>query len=106
MSTLVPDEGYSGISRLHDALYRHAMAPFLQLDIPYVPHITLSSSTGRVAMRPCCDALNSAGLSIQGIVEALTVVALENGSLVNVASFPFKPGDASFSCAPWQSVPG
>lgn len=89
---LVPDEGYSGISRLHDALYRRELAPFMQLDIPYVPHITLGSSADRGAMKDCCDELNEAALSIHGSVEALTVIALEGGSLVDVASFPFKSG--------------
>ncbi len=91
---LVPDEGYSGISRLHDALYRREMAAFLRLDIPYVPHITLGSSADRAAMKTCCDELNEAALSIHGSVEAFTVVALEDGSLVEVASFPFKSGGA------------
>ena len=87
---LVPDEGYSGISRLHDALYRQEMAAFLRLDIPYVPHITLGSSADRAAMKTCCDELNEATLSIHGSVEALTVAALESGSLVDVASFPLR----------------
>ena len=85
---LVPDEGCSGISRLHDALYRRHMAAFLRLDIPYVPHITLGSSADRTAMKACCDELNEAGLSIHGTIEALTVVALEGRSLVEVASLP------------------
>lgn len=91
---LVPDEGYSDISRLHDALYRRAMAPFLRLDIPYVPHITLGFSADGAAMKTCCDELNEAALSIHGSVEALTVAALEDGSLVDVASFPFESGGA------------
>ena len=34
---LVPDEGYSALSLLHDELYRGPLAPFLRLDAPYVP---------------------------------------------------------------------
>jgi 2'-5' RNA ligase len=84
---LVPDEGYSGISLLHDALYRQVMAPLLRLDIPYVPHITLGSSTDRKAMKALCDRLNETNLSIHGSLNALTVAAQEGGSLVEVASF-------------------
>jgi 2'-5' RNA ligase len=91
---LVPDEGYSAISRLHDVLYRREMASFLRLDIPFVPHITLGSSADRAAMKTCCDELNEAALAIHGSVEALTVAALEYGSLVDVASFSFKSGGA------------
>ena len=91
---LVPDEGYSGISRIHDALYRREMAAFLRLDIPYVPHITLGSSADRAAMKTRCDELNQSELSVHGSLEALTVVAQEDGSLVDVGSFPFKSGGA------------
>ena len=58
---LVPDEGYSSICRLHDDVYRRALAPFLRLDIAYVPHITLGTSADRAAMKAYCDELNEAG---------------------------------------------
>ena len=89
---LVPDEGYSDISRLHDAWYRQTMAQFLQLDIPYVPHITLGSSTDRAAMKACCDNLNETEFSVHGSVTALTVAALDGGVLTDIASFPLKSG--------------
>ena len=36
---LVPDEGYSHISLLHDRLYQGLFSPYLRLDLPYIPHI-------------------------------------------------------------------
>lgn len=83
---LVPDEGYSSLSRLHDALYRQVLAPTLRLDIPYVPHITIGSSTNRALMKSLCDELNQGGLEIRGSVDRLTMVALENGVLTDLTS--------------------
>jgi 2'-5' RNA ligase len=85
---LVPDEGYSRISRLHDALYRQLLAPTLRLDIPYVPHITLGSSGNRALMKSLCDELNQGDIDIRGTLERVTVAALENGVLTDLTSFP------------------
>jgi 2'-5' RNA ligase len=40
---LVPDEGFSKFSLLHDALHTEAVASRLRLDIPYVPHIGIAT---------------------------------------------------------------
>ena len=40
---LVPDEGYSGFSLLHDRLYTGVLSSHLRLDIPFIPHITIRS---------------------------------------------------------------
>ncbi len=84
---LVPDEGYSGLSRLHDALYRGLLAERLCLEIPYIPHITIGSITDRVAAKRLCDDLNERGLDIQGTVDALTVATLEELKIRNLATF-------------------
>lgn len=83
---LVPDEGHSQLSRLHDALYRQVLAPTLRLDIPYVPHITMGSSTNRALMKSLCDELNRNGLEIRGTVDKLTMAVLENGVLTDLTS--------------------
>ncbi|MCY1505986.1 2'-5' RNA ligase superfamily protein [compost metagenome] len=83
---LVPDEGYSGLSRLHDAAYRQLLAPTLRLDIPYVPHITIGSSSNRALMKSLCDELNRGNIDIRGSVDHLTVAALENGVLTDLTS--------------------
>lgn len=85
---LVPDEGYSQLSRLHDALYRQLLAPTLRLDLPYVPHIAVASSSNRALMKSLCDELNQGNLEIRGSVERLTVAALENSVLTDLVSYP------------------
>lgn len=84
---LVPDEGYSGLSRLHDALYGGPLAECLRLDIPFVPHITIGASDDRAAAKRLCDDLNRRGLFIDGVINALTVATLEEGRVRRLKSF-------------------
>jgi hypothetical protein len=52
---LVPDEGYSGISLLHDRLYTGLLKPFLRLDVPFIPHITIGTLKDQSAAKVLCD---------------------------------------------------
>jgi 2'-5' RNA ligase len=83
---LVPDEGYSGISLLHDRLYTGALQPFLRLDVPFIPHITIGTMKDRAAAKALCDELNRKSVYIEGSLRALTVGALEDGKLKNLSS--------------------
>lgn len=85
---LVPDEGNSAISRLHDRLYTGVLAGQLQLEVPYVPHITIASTQDRAAAKALCDGLNQAGIDIAGQLQSLTVGALKDGRLQAVAEHP------------------
>jgi len=87
---LVPDEGYSQLSLLHDSLYTGVLSSHLRLDIPFVPHITIGTLADRLAAKQLCDVLNERGLCIQGSVSALTVGALENGKVNNLASLKLR----------------
>jgi 2'-5' RNA ligase len=87
---LVPDEGYSGLSLLHDRLYSGALEPHLQLDIPYTPHITIGTLNDRRRARQLCDELNRKGICIDGAVASVCVGALENGKIQNRASYPLR----------------
>ena len=78
---LVPDEGYSGISLLHDRLYTGVLQPFLRLEVPFIPHITIGTLKDRSAAKALCDELNRSGVCVEGSLRALTIGALENGKL-------------------------
>ena len=84
---LVPDEGYSGISRLHDALYSGTLSRHLRLDIPFIPHITLGASADRNSAKRLCDELNATGDVVHGSIEALSVAALQDGQIRNLVNF-------------------
>jgi 2'-5' RNA ligase len=78
---LVPDEGNGALSLLHDELYRGPLAPFLRLDVPYVPHIAVATSQDSQHIKNLCDSLNSRGLCIAGTVDALTMSSLIDGKI-------------------------
>lgn len=76
---LVPDEGYARLSLLHDALYTGPLQPFLRLDLPYVPHLTIGRSRDRHEAKAWCDGLNARGVRIAGALRELTVGAVRDG---------------------------
>ena len=84
---LVPDEGYSAISRLHDRLYTGLLAPSLRLDLPFIPHMTIGTLPDYSAAKALCDRLNSTSLSIAGSLDALTVGTLESNRIIDLAHF-------------------
>jgi 2'-5' RNA ligase len=84
---LVPDEGFSGISRLHDRLYTGVLADHLKLGVPYIPHITIATVIAREEAKRLCEELNENRLSIVGKLDSLTVGKLDNNRIVNLASF-------------------
>lgn len=87
---LVPDEGYSQLSLQHDRLYSGALAQYQRLDIPFTPHITIGTLGDRLAAKRLCDELNKDGLEIAGRVDTLTVAALVDGKIRDIASYPLE----------------
>lgn len=85
---LVPDEGFSGISLLHDQLYTGLLASALRLDLPFMPHMTIGRLSDRPTAKTLCDRLNTEGISIDGSLDTLTICALENGRILDLASAP------------------
>ncbi|AOZ00044.1 hypothetical protein BKK81_12955 [Cupriavidus sp. USMAHM13] len=83
----VPDQGFSGLSRLHDTLYRGPLAGALRLDLPYIPHITLGTADPATA-KLASDRLNTPGIEIPGRVDTVTVAAMDGGELRHLAEFP------------------
>ncbi len=83
---LVPDEGYAGISLLHDGLYTGLLQPFLRLEVPFIPHITIGTLKDRAATKALCDELNREGVLVEGTVRTLTVGALEEEKIKNLSA--------------------
>lgn len=85
---LVPDEGYSGLSLLHDRLYTGVLGPLLRLEVPFIPHITIGTLKDRAAAKMLCDELNRDGVRVEGFLRTLTVGALEDGRLNALSAHP------------------
>lgn len=82
---LVPDEGNSSISLLHDRLYTGPLAAHPRLDFPYISHITVASTQDWQLAKSLCYALNSAVVDIQETLRSLTVGVLKDGKLQPIA---------------------
>ncbi|MBY4678972.1 2'-5' RNA ligase family protein [Marinobacterium arenosum] len=87
---LVPEEGFSALSRLHDALYTGPLAPHLRLDVPYVPHITIGTLVSQEAAKQLCDSLNAGGVHIAGMVGELQVGTMQADGFQQLGSFKLK----------------
>lgn len=85
---LVPDEGNSGVSLLHDRLYTGPLAPLQRLDLPFTPHITIGRMQDRVRAKALCDELNASQLQVTGSIENLCICAREGRNVVTLKEFP------------------
>jgi 2'-5' RNA ligase len=86
---LVPDEGFSELALLHDALYTKVLSSELRLDVPYVPHIGIATLKGPLRGKELADDLNRGRLSIGGKIEAISVVEYDGKGVTDLHHFPF-----------------
>lgn len=86
---LVPDEGYSMISLLHDRLYTGPFAPFHRLDIPYIPHIGIATIADAPKIKGLCDKLNSTGVHISGTLNHITVCEYDGNHITDLERINF-----------------
>ena len=86
---LVPDQGFSELALLHDALYTKELAPKLRLDVPYVPHIGIATLKDAHRCKELADELNGQGLSIDGGVEEISVVEYNGKTVTDLRHFRF-----------------
>lgn len=77
---LIPDEGFSDIVKLHDALYRGPLEPELRLDLPFVPHIGIASDPSPEVCKALVDDLNHRNFEIHGRVETLDLIEFDGES--------------------------
>lgn len=84
---LVPDEGFSGVVKLHDALYTGPLAEALRLDIPFVPHITLGYSADALYCKHVVDTLNSRDFAMSGTISKVEIVRKECAEASTVRTF-------------------
>lgn len=91
---LVPDEGFSEISRLHDRLYSDFLRPNLRLDIPYVPHIGIATGKDPDHLYDLAREWNAADHEIHGMIDSLTLCSYDGRNVQDLETFPLsKPGE-------------
>src|SRR5687768_15056856 len=84
---LVPDEGFSELALLHDALYTSLLAPKLRLDLPYVPHIGIATLKDVGRCKELADELNGKGLCVAGKVDAISIVEYNGRAVTDLRHF-------------------
>jgi len=85
---LIPDEGFGAILKLHDALHVGGIEAALRSDTPYLPHITVATTTDYDIARKLAQALNMGGVDIPGHIEALEVERRAGDVVRKVAEVP------------------
>jgi len=84
---LVPDEGFSELALLHDALYTKILESKLRLDIPYVPHIGVATLKDVHQCKELADELNAGHLCISGTIEEISVVEYNGKTVTDLRHF-------------------
>ena len=86
---LTPDEGFSDVVRLHDALYTGPLTEQLRLDIPFIPHITLGYAEDHVYCKTAADTANAERFEVRGSINELTIMSREGSrDWETIAEFP------------------
>jgi 2'-5' RNA ligase len=84
---LVPDEGFSHIVKLHDAVYKTLLAAEQRLDIPYIPHITIGASTEPRIAKAIADHINTQNICVHGIVASVDAIQFDGSKVETIEQF-------------------
>ena len=91
---LTPDEGFSEVVRLHDALYTGPLAGELRLDLPFIPHVGIASTPSVVECKAIVDRLNAERFEIRGQVDELHVIGYDGTRVWNIEACALFRGSA------------
>ena len=81
---LVPDEGFSKVVRLHDALYAGKFRKYERLDIDFIPHVGIANSTDPEACKRMVDEVNAMDFVIRGTIDRLDVIQYQNNKISTI----------------------
>jgi len=83
---LVPEEGFTDLVKLHDALYTGLLEEELRADIPYIPHITVGVSDNADVCRGIADNINEARITIKGQLATIDILRLEDRKIHRIST--------------------
>ena len=81
---MIPDEGFSEIVKLHDALYTDLLKSELRLDLPFVPHIGIASYPGLEKCKEIVDELNQQDFEIRGSIDTLDIIEFDGKTVKTI----------------------
>lgn len=90
----IPDEGFSGVVRLHDALYTGPLRSELRLDLPFVPHIGVAGIPQIDECKTIADRLNREKFEIRARVEMIDIIGYDGKKTWAIEEFALTGGEA------------
>lgn len=87
---LTPDEGNSGIIKLHDRLYTGVLRPELRADIPYIVHIAIGASKSAEVSKKLSDKINKQKFCIDGVINTLDIVWYDHPEVISLKKLRLK----------------
>jgi 2'-5' RNA ligase len=84
---LVPEEGRTQITNLHDRLYAGVLRPHLRLDIPFLPHITVGAAQDARLVEGWAEALHVQCRTLVGTVADIDLIDLTQHRVSTVARY-------------------
>jgi 2'-5' RNA ligase len=84
---LLPDQGLSKLMRMHNFLYTGPIAEHLNLDVPYVPHLTVARATTAQQAKALSDELNADIIEVEAHFKTVDVLRIDNGTVAKEAEY-------------------
>ncbi len=81
---LVPDEGFSGITKIHDKFYSGKLKDEYFLAIQYVPHIGVGNFLDANECKKLVDELNETNFEICGKIKNFTIISYEEKKVEDI----------------------
>ncbi|NYT14003.1 MAG: 2'-5' RNA ligase family protein [Candidatus Methanofastidiosa archaeon] len=81
---LVPDEGFSGITKFHDKFYSGKLKDEHFLAIQYLPHIGVGNSINANECKKLVDELNEMNFEVFGKIKNLTIIRYEEKKVEDI----------------------
>ena len=88
---LVPDEGFSELIRLHDALYTNIFEPYLSRRISFIPHITIGHCDVPQLARKISLEINEENIEFTGAINQLDLLDNADGEWKTIQTFKLVP---------------
>jgi 2'-5' RNA ligase len=89
---LLVGEGALALESMHQGLYTGSLSYELLPGMPFRAHMTVATAASRDLLQPAIRDIPKLGLPIRGLIHALNIVSLENGTLTDVGRFQLKHG--------------
>ena len=89
---LLASAGQSTLGSMHRKLYAGSLSSELLPGMPFQAHMTVATSTSIDPIHSAMKDLSRIGLPVRGLVDALEIVVLKDGSIKNVSTSPLIGG--------------